>query len=129
MRSGLLTDTGRIIIVGILMSIVLLLPQINPAAHNPLAGLDATTDRHHQLGYEPLDHAGHSHDNGTSDELSLDHQHGHNSADHTHNPVFLSVHPLPAAPGISTGRCIYARSYLPPPPSLRLRPPQPLYVS
>ncbi len=129
MRSGFLTDTSRIIVVGILMSIVLLLPQINPAAHNPLAGLDATTERHYQLDYEPSDHAGHSHENGTSEELSLDHQHGHNSADHTHNPVFLSVHALPAASSIFTGRCTYTRSYLPPPPSQHLRPPQPLYIS
>ncbi len=124
MKIRQLTDSFRFIIVGILMSTTLLLPQINSTSQPPADSIDSAIERHQMLAAKVFDHLPHSHDSDSLEEASLAHQHGHNSADHTHNSLHLS--PLNLLLGLSSniGSSAYQRRHLAPDPSLWQRPPK-----
>ena len=129
MRLGKASDSIRFIVVGVLMSIALMLPQMNIASHNPLAAMDADIERHLELGSDVPEHAAHSHDNGTHEEANPEHQHGHNNADHTHLSVFLSAHDMPTEFQLNIWSPVYIRSHLSPSPPQWQRPPRQIHVS
>lgn len=52
-------------------------------SHDARALAEAQLKRHAELTIQLSTH-GHSHDDGTADERSLGHLHGHNGGDHTH---------------------------------------------
>lgn len=55
------------------------------ARHDPGAALTAESERHVVLNQQSLAH-GHIHDDGENDERVAGHLHGHNPADHSHDP-------------------------------------------
>jgi hypothetical protein len=57
-------------------------------SHNPAALVQAEAERHAQLAVEVADH-GHSHFDGEEAERLPGHVHGHNSADHIHDPAMI----------------------------------------
>ncbi|MEH6470903.1 MAG: hypothetical protein V7752_06585 [Halopseudomonas sp.] len=111
------------------MSMALMLPQMHVASHNPLAAVDADIERHLELKSEAPEHSAHTHDNGTQEEANLNHQHGHNSADHTHHTVFLSTHDIAVGSKLSILPPAYIRSHVSPAPFLWQRPPKRIQVS
>jgi len=106
------------------MSIILVLPQIHSGDHNSIASLEAGIERHQSLGFEVLDELPHAHENGTHEESHLGHQHGHNSADHTHNPLYISSQNIWTEPNRRAESIEYIFSYTPPTPFLWQRPPK-----
>ncbi len=114
----------RIIVVGILMSIALMFPQTHIASHNPLASNDAGIERHLQLKFDDSDLTAHTHHNGTYEEADPGHQHGHNSADHSHHTVFISAYDVATGSKFSIWPSAYKRNHLSPFPFQWQRPPK-----
>jgi len=120
---------SKVIFFGIIMSIILVLPQINSGFHNPIVSLDAGIERHQILGFDDSDELPHAHENGTHEESHLDHQHGHNSADHSHNPLYISSQNSWADPDNIVVPSEYLFSHSPPAPFLWQRPPKLVFAS
>ncbi len=59
-------------------------------SHSPVAMLAAEFERHAELAAEVADH-GHSHDTGDENERDAGHMHGHNPADHNHDPPLATA--------------------------------------
>lgn len=116
-------ESSRLIIFGIIMSIVLVLPQINSEYLDSIVSLEAGIERHQSLGFDAPDELQHVHENGTHEESYLGHQHGHNSADHTHNPLYISSQNIWAEPSKRVESSKYLFSHTPP-PFLWQRPPK-----
>lgn len=55
------------------------------ARHDPGAALTAESERHSVLNQQSLAHS-HVHDDGENGERMAGHLHGHNPADHSHDP-------------------------------------------
>lgn len=119
-----ISESSRLILFGIIMSIILVLPQIISGYHNPIVSLEADIERHQFLGFEASNELPHTHENGTHEESHLDHQHGHNSADHTHNPLYISSQNSWAELTKRTQPIEYLFSHTPPAPFLWQRPPK-----
>ena len=117
-------ESSRLIIFGIIMSIILVLPQINSGYHNPIVSLETGIERHLLLGFDAPDELPHVHENGTHEESHLGHQHGHNSTDHTHNPLYISSQNIWAEPNKRVEPSEYIFSHTPPTPFLWQRPPK-----
>lgn len=114
----------RLIVVGILMSVAVLIPQFNQSTHNPIFSLDVGIERHLELDSTSSVDSHHSHHNGTLEESSTLHQHGHNSADHTHLSLNLCSEVI--APILCDGfvSADYNRSHLSALPDRLQRPPR-----
>tara|TARA_R110002167_G_scaffold38652_7_gene120206 strand:+ start:976 stop:1365 length:390 start_codon:yes stop_codon:yes gene_type:complete len=124
MRFGNVSENIKFVVVGILMLIALMLPHMHISSHNPLTAVETNIERHLELGSEVPEHAAHSHDNGTHQEANLEHQHGHNNADHTHLSVFLSAHDMPTGFQLNFWSPAYSRNHLSPSPPQWQRPPK-----
>jgi hypothetical protein len=129
MQFCMASEGTKFIVVGILMSIALMLPQINLASHNPIAFIDAGIERHALLESEASDYSPHSHENGTLEETNLDHQHGHNSADHSHLSVYISSQSMSIGLRNSIWLSDYERSHLSPASLQWQRPPKRIHLS
>ena len=123
------SERMKFIVIGILMLISLVLPHIPIFPHNPLTAEDSEVARHLELGYEVSENTAHSHDNGTYDEADLEHQHDHNSADHSHFSALLSAHDISTVSQLNAVFFVYKRSHLSPPPFPLQRPPKLTHVS
>ena len=123
------SESTRLIVTGVIMSIILMLPQMNVGSHNPIASLEAGIERHMALEFETFDISPHTHENGTDEEWNLVHQHGHNHADHTHNPLYISSQNMWPGTSNIVGLTDYIRSHTSPIPFLWQRPPKPNHVS
>lgn len=93
------------------MSIALMLPYTHFASHNPFASVDADIERHLELGAEISEYSTHLHDRGTHEESTQERQHGHDSADPTHDSVFLSAQSIPAALRLGFWPSVYVRNH------------------
>lgn len=120
---------GSRLVIGILMSIALFLPQLNFASHNPVASIDTNMERHSFLGSEASDGSLHIHENGTLEEANQFHQHGHNNADHTHLSINLCSENIPLQQRHSIGCSGYERDHLSPPLAHLQRPPKSYHFS
>ena len=74
----------------LLLPALVMLPQLFVDHYNPLAFEQAQTEQHQQLTTESHDH-GHVHSDGDTQEQQLNHLHGHNPADHSHESVYLTL--------------------------------------
>jgi|GEM_PF-2842925 len=120
-----ISERSKLIIVGIIMSLILVLPQINSDNHTPIVSLETSIERHLSLGFEAPDNVPHAHENGTHEEALLEHQHdGHNSADHTHSPLYISSQNSWSEPNRVTESIEYIFSHTSPTPFLWQRPPK-----
>lgn len=87
------TIVAFVVAVGLLLG-----PLRTLAAHDPISLAVAEAQRHAELATEWQDH-GHSHDDGSEDEQSIGHTHGHNPGDHSHEtpdepPSFFAAFPM-----------------------------------
>ena len=74
-----------------LTAAAMLLSVANTAvSYSPVAMLAAEAERHAELAAEVADH-GHSHDTGDESERGAGHMHGHNPADHNHDPPLATA--------------------------------------
>jgi hypothetical protein len=121
--------SSRLTIFGIIMSIILVLPQINSGYHNPIVSLETVIERHQFLEFDAPGELPHVHENGTHEESHLDHQHGHNNADHTHNPLYISSQNNWAEPIKRIEPVEYLFSHTPPTLFLWQRPPKLAFTS
>ena len=117
-------ESSRLILFGIIMSLVLVLSQINSGNHTPIVSLETSIERHLSLGFEAPDNVPHAHENGSHEESHLGHQHGHNSADHTHSPLYISSQNSWTEPNRRAESIEYIFSHTPPTPFLWQRPPK-----
>ncbi|MCW8885499.1 MAG: hypothetical protein OQK12_09630 [Motiliproteus sp.] len=80
-----------------MVAVVLSMPVVVNAGHNPLAQDQHKQQRHQFLSGTADTDATHFHKDGSPEEQKPSHQHGHNPADHLHE----SAHPLSQYPLLS----------------------------
>lgn len=117
------------VLLSFLICFSLLLPQAFLSAHKSTPALELDRERHLVLNVAVTDQTIHTHDNGTFEETSLNHQHGHNSADHSHSGDNLTTCTNCVASKNGIWDFNFTRDHLSHVPVPWMRPPRSTYFS